>query len=620
MIAAFASAVALAVFAGGCRLAASASPAPRAVGGVLDLSGWDFDRSGPVELNGEWSFYWKRLIPPDAIDGFADDAPVATLPAAWNDFEIDDHGGARAGPIGYATFRLRLILPPRPERAPGRLRLRIPEIGSAYRLYADGERIAGAGVVSPERGASRGEWTIGYAEFAWRPRVDLVLQISNHRFRSGGLWRPIQLGTQPDMNAREMRARAVEAFLIGAFLIIGLNHLTIFVGRRGFRATLYFGVLCLILTLQVTLSGEHMLAGLWPGISYRAHHTLLFLTIFCAIPVFALFEYHVFPAHFHPRALRAILICSALFCGLALVLPTLWLTGMHVLYKSFAVLAELYMIVVVWLALRAGDHSARFFLAGLLLLIPFTMVDVLLLSSAGFQNSYLVFWGFFVFLLLQSIMLSRRFTTALAMAEQKEAAELRLTQSELEYSRATVALEKIRFERLKSIIQPHYLLNSLTALLHWVRKNPAQAEDIVRDLAAEFQKVHLSSQRDFVSVSEEIELCAAHVRIMEIRYDRPIRFEARDLDPEAQIPPLIIHTLVENAFFHQTVREIRIESIAPGHFVVAIEGAVRPERKGLGIGLDYIEARLRTAYGDAWELKDRATPDGWATEIRVAQD
>lgn len=595
---------------GACRLPDPGLPVPRAVDGVLDLSDWDFERDGPVELNGEWLLHWQQLLAPGADAWSEGDSIRVVLPATWNDFEI---AGRQPGAIGYGTFRLRLVLP----QAPEIFRLRIPEIGSAYRLYADQVLIASAGIVAPDRETSRGEWTIRYAEIPAQPHVDLVLQISNHRFRSGGAWRAIKLGERRQMVDRQIQATGVELFLIGAFLMIGLNHLTVFAGRPGFRATFYFGVLCLICILQVLVSGEQLFHDIFPGLSYRGQHTILFLAIFCAIPIFALFEYHVFPNIFRRWALRGILIGSAVFVGLALVLPTLWLTGLHVFYKPFVLLSELYMFLVVCLALKSGDPSARYFLAGLLILIPSTMIDVLLLSSSGFRYQHLVSFSFFIFLLLQSIMLSRRFSTALAMAEQKETTEIRLLQSELDFNKASVALEKIKFERLKNIIQPHYLLNTLTALLHWVKKSPAQAEGIVRDLAVEFQKVHLYSQLDLVTVAQEVELCEAHIRIMGIRYDKEIRFETGDLDPDEKIPPLIFHTLVENAFFHQNVSEIRIETIAPSHFVLSVQGVVRVDQKGLGIGASYIEARLRTAYGEAWELKDRATPDGWVTEIRI---
>lgn len=38
---------------------------PKAVKGVIDLSDWDFNKDGPVDLNGEYEFYWMQHLMPD---------------------------------------------------------------------------------------------------------------------------------------------------------------------------------------------------------------------------------------------------------------------------------------------------------------------------------------------------------------------------------------------------------------------------------------------------------------------------------------------------------------------------------------------------------------------------
>ena len=36
----------------------SGKTAPVAKNGMLDLSDWNFEKDGPVDLKGEWEFYW----------------------------------------------------------------------------------------------------------------------------------------------------------------------------------------------------------------------------------------------------------------------------------------------------------------------------------------------------------------------------------------------------------------------------------------------------------------------------------------------------------------------------------------------------------------------------------
>ena len=41
---------------------------PVAVKGAIDISNWDFEKNGNLSLNGEWEFYWNKLLTPDEIN------------------------------------------------------------------------------------------------------------------------------------------------------------------------------------------------------------------------------------------------------------------------------------------------------------------------------------------------------------------------------------------------------------------------------------------------------------------------------------------------------------------------------------------------------------------------
>lgn len=56
---------------------------PKAVKGVLDLRDWDFKSEGPVDLSGQWEFYWKQqLYPQDFTSKTAIRKPAFLLPLA----------------------------------------------------------------------------------------------------------------------------------------------------------------------------------------------------------------------------------------------------------------------------------------------------------------------------------------------------------------------------------------------------------------------------------------------------------------------------------------------------------------------------------------------------------
>ena len=114
---------------------------PRAVKGVLDLSDWDLKNDGPVDLIGEYEFYWmQHLLPED----FPKTTPrekteFIKVPGYWNGHKL---GGKELPGHGYATYRLNVIL----EKQEESLALRTVEISNAYTIYVNGQRVGSMGI------------------------------------------------------------------------------------------------------------------------------------------------------------------------------------------------------------------------------------------------------------------------------------------------------------------------------------------------------------------------------------------------------------------------------------------------------------------------------------------
>ncbi|HNI90927.1 MAG TPA: adenylate/guanylate cyclase domain-containing protein, partial [Leptospiraceae bacterium] len=77
--------------------------------GILDLREWDFNKYGPIELDGEWEFYWEKLYSLEEIHSIIFNKEYIHLPHSWNNKIIN---GETIGSDGYATFRLKILLPP----------------------------------------------------------------------------------------------------------------------------------------------------------------------------------------------------------------------------------------------------------------------------------------------------------------------------------------------------------------------------------------------------------------------------------------------------------------------------------------------------------------------------
>ena len=171
------------------------------------------------------------------------------------------------------------------------------------------------------------------------------------------------------------------------------------------------------------------------------------------------------------------------------------------------------------------------------------------------------------------------------------------------------ALSEARLQALQARIRPHFLFNSLNAVLSLIRSEPRRAERALEDLADLF-RVLLREERRAVKLSEEIGLCRRYLEIEQLRLGERLQVEWR-VDPDTDavsIPPLILQPLAENAVHHgiepshepglllitvaRKGREVIIELTNP-----RVEGHTQPPgRSSNHMALDNVRERLALHY------------------------
>ena len=205
-------------------------PGPRAVAGTIDLTTWNPVLDGPVRLDGEWTFYWKRLVDPNDTRALDVTETFTPVPGSW------------PGPAGFATYRLRVLLPP----GASRLALRLLTVSTAYRLYVDGDLIAERGQVAEDAASGKPDYDPVIVDLTARARetLDLVLQASNFHYAKGGAWEPIWLGNPARIRRLREYNVALTLFLVGGFAIIGLYHLSRFWAEHERRGATLSLLLC----------------------------------------------------------------------------------------------------------------------------------------------------------------------------------------------------------------------------------------------------------------------------------------------------------------------------------------------------------------------------------------
>lgn len=181
------------------------------------------------------------------------------------------------------------------------------------------------------------------------------------------------------------------------------------------------------------------------------------------------------------------------------------------------------------------------------------------------------------------------------------------------------ALAEARLAALTARIRPHFLFNSLNAVLGVMREDPRRAERALEELAELFRAL-MQDNRDLVLLADEIALARKYLDIEHLRLGERLRicWNIADYPPALLVPPLLLQPLLENAVHHG------IEPAAtPGVIHVRIAGTgdgVRIEidnpwlgegahRGGNQMALDNVRERLMLFY-DLEALLDTGVRDG----------
>jgi len=208
------------------------------------------------------------------------------------------------------------------------------------------------------------------------------------------------------------------------------------------------------------------------------------------------------------------------------------------------------------------------------------------------------------------------------------------TRRELEANRLATELARSRLQVLKTQLQPHFLFNTLHAIITLLDEDQRSAEDMLLRLSDLLRAFLEEYDGQEIPLRRELELLDLYLGIQRRRYGDRLQTRLY-IDPDAldcAVPSLILQPLVENAIRHGIGRHaggdcVEIEATRE-HDTLRIEVRNRnsvlppetqpPGPQGHGIGVANTRLRLRELYGDAAELRlDITWPQGVACRLRL---
>lgn len=426
----------------------------------------------------------------------------------------------------------------------------------------------------------------------------------------------VNISEGEDIEIQDMLIDSQEGRVRGAFYVYGylfvlfilhLIFLFFFINKKlrfNKLQVIYFSII--LLTILFTLIYE---ALLYLGIISYHHNSIINtvefyknILLLLGLTLFYFNEYKVKNSALYILATALFIIllnyfnasdASIYFAGL---LPPIILLTWATIKKKVAALYSLSFVLIIFSILYAW--------------FTFTLNDI----------SFLIFPSFFII---------RKIRLDTEKVKRLHKAELRSS--------------RLETEMLKRILQPHYIMNSLNAVLEFIEQSPKNSIGFIKELSDEFRSFLDYSDKRLISVKEEIALCKRHLKIMEYRKQKKYLLKNDIVNMNEQIPPAIFHTLIENGVTYNLNNSdsvcflISEQIFKKGKkFIITVNyssNCTTPTKneeikikeqfnnysKDIteGTGLKYIRSRLTETYGNNWKLDFYGNKTVWVTEIEI---
>ncbi len=175
---------------------------------------------------------------------------------------------------------------------------------------------------------------------------------------------------------------------------------------------------------------------------------------------------------------------------------------------------------------------------------------------------------------------------------------------------------EIELQFLKSQINPHVLFNNLNTIYSYALEKPKEVPDMVLMLSNNLKHVLYESNAHTIALQKELDYIENYIAFQKIRTEnlKKIDFSVKVDSMQHKIAPLLLITLIENAFKHSAAHSTIQITITVNDGVLACHcknkiNVGNPAESSSKIGLVNLKKRLSLLYKNKYELKITETED-----------
>lgn len=376
---------------------------PQALQGYINLSGWNFQKNGPIQLRGEWEFYWMNFYSFQAFQ--TTPAPVAdtfiNCPGQWKNMRVND---AVLPLEGFATLRLKVRID---SVRSGPLAIKISHWSNPLTLYINDKKLTSVGIIGTSSASEIYDSRPHIARFIPpSDSFDILLQVSNYTGKKASCSYPIYLGL--DTQLQSERTTELSCFLIifGAISFIGLCLLLAFSSMRPINfALLYLGLSCVVISLRSVFMGEALINDLFPFLPSYIKFKIELSLLYSFVVLINMYGRVLFPDELKRWFIQVIVISHTFFIAVVLIFNydiALYTQLPHHIITAFD---GIYVLVVLGRAIEIRRKGAAIFMISLSIIFISAVHDILVFHHM-IETPYLIHFGFLVFIVIQTLLVT----------------------------------------------------------------------------------------------------------------------------------------------------------------------------------------------------------------------
>ncbi len=461
---------------------------PKAVKGFLDLSHWNFEQQGTVELRGEWEFYWQKII---RSSDTTTKSVYQVVPQRWNGAQI---GNTILPREGYATYRLkiRLALPYQNVR----MAFKMGYVNSAYKIFLQKDSIGGVG----KFGITEADYTPNlnpqfYSFIPNRDSLDLIIHVANFQDRQSGLTGNVILGLERQIIDLHEYKNNYIFFVMGILLIMGVYHLSLYFFRN------------------------KIITDLFKDSPFQLSSKLSYLSFSLGVWFSANFFYAVYPKDFFIKVRDAVKWVALAYAVVILFTKLSFYSQLLVGFQLFTLCFIVYtLFFTVLIVLRRREGSLTF-MGGVLCILAAAINDIMM-ANQMIETFIAIPLGLLAFIFSQTLLLSSLFSKAFQKVEDLSEKLIQLNNN----------LENTVKERTEELGNTNNELAITNEKLNQVLEETRQTLEIVNEQRVKLAETHreITSSLNYAQRIQQTLL--SHITVIKKTFPESfILFRPRDI-------------------------------------------------------------------------------------------